>query len=50
MSPKVDLSGFYGFLSGGLVIEFDEGQGMDLIGVFPGVVTFGIAFPFDQVL
>jgi hypothetical protein len=33
-----------------LVIKFDEGQGMDLIGVFPGVVTFEVAFPFDQIL
>jgi hypothetical protein len=34
------------------VIKFDEGRCMDLIGIFlfPGVVTFGIALPFDQVL
>jgi hypothetical protein len=32
------------------VIEFDELRRMDLIGVFPGVVAFGVACPFDQVL
>ena len=33
-----------------LVIEFDQIWGMCLIGVFPGVVAFGVSFPFDQVL
>jgi hypothetical protein len=23
---------------------------MDLIGVFPGVVTFGVSLPFDEIL
>jgi hypothetical protein len=32
------------------VIEFDELGRMDLIGVFPGIVTFGVTLPFDQVL
>jgi hypothetical protein len=32
------------------VIKFDEFRRMDLIGVFPGVVTFGVAYPFDQIL
>jgi hypothetical protein len=32
------------------VIEFDERGGMDLIGIFPSVVTFGVTLPFDQVL
>jgi hypothetical protein len=32
------------------MIEFDEHGGMDLIGIFPSVVTFGIALPFDQIL
>jgi hypothetical protein len=32
------------------VIEFDELGRMDLIGVLPGVVAFGVAYPFDQVL
>jgi hypothetical protein len=32
------------------MIEFDEGWCMDLIGIFPGVVAFGIALPFDQIL
>jgi hypothetical protein len=41
---------FYGFLGGVLVIEFDEDWCMDLIGVFPSVITFGVALPFDQIL
>ena len=28
----------------------DEIRGMDLISWFPCVVTFGVSFPFDQVL
>jgi hypothetical protein len=32
------------------VIEFDQIRGMCLIGVFPGIVAFGVSFPFDQVL
>ena len=32
------------------VIEFDQVWGMCLIGVFPGIVAFGVPFPFDQVL
>jgi len=32
------------------VIKFDEVQGVDLIGVFPSVVTFRIALPFDEIL
>jgi hypothetical protein len=32
------------------VIEFDELRRMDLIGIFPGVVAFGVACPFDQAL
>jgi hypothetical protein len=32
------------------VIKFDQIRGMRLIGVFPGVVAFGVSFPFDQVL
>jgi hypothetical protein len=46
----VDLSGFYGFLGICPMIKFDEGWGVDLIGIFPSVVTFGVALPFDQVL
>jgi hypothetical protein len=41
---------FYGLQGSSLVIKFDEGRCMDLIGIFPGVVAFGIALPFDQVL
>jgi hypothetical protein len=32
------------------VIEFDESWCMDLIGVFPSVVTFRVALPLDQIL
>jgi hypothetical protein len=32
------------------VIEFDEYRGVDLIGIFPGIVTFRVLFPFDQIL
>jgi hypothetical protein len=32
------------------VIEFDEYGCMNLIGVFPGIVAFGVSFPFDQIL
>ena len=32
------------------MIEFDELGRVDLIGVFPGVVAFGVIFPFDEVL
>jgi len=32
------------------VIKFDEFGCMDLIGVFPSVVAFGVTYPFDQVL
>jgi len=32
------------------MIEFDEVGCMDLIGVFPSIVAFGISFPFDEVL
>jgi hypothetical protein len=32
------------------MIEFDERGGMDLIGIFPGVVAFGVTLPFDQIL
>ena len=53
ISSKVDSSGFYGFrgLPGVcLMIQFDEYRCMDLIGVFPSVVAFGVSFPFDQIL
>jgi hypothetical protein len=32
------------------MIAFDEDWHMGLIGVFPSVVAFGVALPFDQVL
>jgi hypothetical protein len=32
------------------MIEFDELGRMDLIGVLPGVVAFGVTYPFDQIL
>jgi len=32
------------------VIEFDGFWRMDLIGVFPSIVAFGVSFPFDEIL
>jgi hypothetical protein len=32
------------------MVEFDEFRCVDLIGVFPSVVAFRVACPFDQVL
>jgi hypothetical protein len=32
------------------VVKFDEFGRVDLIGFFPGVVAFGVALPFDQIL
>jgi hypothetical protein len=32
------------------MIKFDEDGCVNLIGVFPSVVTFGVTFPFDEVL
>ena len=32
------------------MIEFDEFRGMHLISWFPCVVTFGVPFPFDEIL
>jgi hypothetical protein len=47
---KLSSSCFYGFQGISPVIEFDEVWCMDLISVLPGVVTFRVAFPFDQIL
>jgi len=41
---------FYPLERVSFVIKFDEVGCMDLIGVFPSIVTFGISFPFDEVL
>ena len=32
------------------MIEFDQFWRMDLIGIFPSIVTFGVSLPFDEVL
>jgi len=32
------------------VIGLDEFRGMDLVSWFPGIVTFRVHFPFDEVL
>jgi hypothetical protein len=32
------------------MIEFDEYGRMNLISIFPGIVAFGVSFPFDQIL
>jgi hypothetical protein len=50
MSFKSDSPSFYAIQSVNLVIEFDEDWCMNLIGVFPSVVTFRVPFPFDQIL
>ena len=43
-------SSFYPLEGVILVIEFDQVWGMCLIGVFPGIVAFGVSFPLDQIL
>ena len=45
-----ESSSFYLLEGVTFVIEFDQVWGMCLIGVFPSIVTFGVSFPFDQVL
>jgi hypothetical protein len=50
MLSKSDSLSFYAIQGVSLVIEFDESWCMDLIGIFPSVVAFGIPFPFDQIL
>jgi len=47
---KRNTSSFYPLERVAFVIKFDEVGHMDLIGVFPDVVAFGISFPFDEVL
>jgi len=47
---KRKTSSFYPLEGVSLVIEFDEIRGMDLTGVFPSIVAFGVSFPFDEVL
>jgi hypothetical protein len=47
---KLSSSCFYGFQGVSPVIEFDEVWCVSLIGVFPSVVTFRVAFPFDHIL
>ena len=32
------------------MIEFDESRCVDLIGVFPSVVTLRVTLPFDEIL
>ena len=43
-------SSFYPLEGVIFMIEFDQVRGMCLIGVFPGIVAFGVSFPLDQVL
>jgi hypothetical protein len=47
---KVCSLGFYAWFWQRSVIKFDEFRRMDLIGVFPSVVAFRVACPFDQIL
>ena len=32
------------------MIKFDEFRGMHLVSWFPCVITFGVSFPFDEIL
>jgi hypothetical protein len=32
------------------MIEFDECRGVNLIGIFPGVVALRVTLPFDEIL
>jgi len=41
---------FYALEGVAFVIKFDEIRSVGLIGVFPSIVTFGVSFPFDEVL
>jgi len=41
---------FYALKGVSFVIKFDEVRGVGLIGIFPGVVAFGVSFPFDEIL
>jgi len=43
-------SSFYPLEGVVLMIEFDEVWGMNLIGVFPSVIAFGVSFPFNEIL
>jgi len=47
---KRKVSSFYLLERVAFVIKFDEVGRMGLIGVFPGIVAFGVSFPFDKVL
>jgi len=47
---KRKASSFYLLERVPFVIKFDEVGRMDLIGVFPSVVTFRVSLPFDEVL
>jgi len=47
---KRNASSFYPLERVPFVIKFDEVGRMDLIGVFPGIVAFGISLSFDEVL
>jgi len=47
---KQKVSSFYLLEGVPLMIKFDEVRHMDLIGVFPSIVAFGVSLPFDEVL
>jgi hypothetical protein len=44
---EMNLSTLYTVQHVSSVIKFDENRCMDLISVFPSVVTFGVALSFD---
>jgi hypothetical protein len=43
-------SGFYTMTGQRPLVKFDEFGRVNLIGIFPSVVAFGVALPFDQIL
>jgi len=47
---KRKVSPFYPLEGVSFVIQFDEVRCMDLIGVFPSIVTFRVSLPFDEIL
>jgi len=47
---KQKVSSFYPLEGVSFVIKFDEVGRMDLIGVFPSIVAFGVSLPFDEIL
>ena len=47
---KQEETSFYPLEGVVLVIKFDEVRCVNLIGVFPSIVTFRVSLPFDEIL